>query len=503
MGLFVLFTSFVFALPFTEGFDGATFPPTGWTAGTVTRVNNTVTLPHSVPYCVEFDASVDYLITPLLVAPDTISFFHKKGTGNYRFYVQYQVEDATPGVNTSGPWTDFPLTDFIPPLASNAYPIWAANGWTNTNSPITIDIGAYSNIYIRWIPQAVPPPAKIFYLDSVTYTDVEPCVAPTIQASNITFPYIGFYDMTINWTRGNGDYCVAFLHEGPGTPSNPIDGTVYTPSTDWNMPGTQLGTSGYYCIYRGIGNSVTVTNLVEVTNYWVVVFEFNCDGVAAHFLYPGAEGNATTGDPNVPVELSSFSAILNQQYFVELHWTTQSETDVIGFNVYRWETNDNTQYQRVNAHTIPATNTALGSEYAFIDKEATPGTWYYWLEVKNLNGVSDFFGPISVTISDGTGSSTTPDLTSLSRIYPNPFNPGGSYLTGTYQLSKAENVLVAVYNIKGEKVRTISSGTKNAGSYPISWNGFNDRGNMCPTGVYYLILKTGDYITTRKIVMIK
>lgn len=498
LGLFVLFVSLSFAQLFTENFDGLYFPPTGWINNGTTRVNETVTLPHSYPYCVEFDASADELITPLLVNPDTLVYYHKKGTGNYRYYIQYAS-------SPTGPWTDFPLTSFVPPLASNEYPIWAANGWddASSRSPMTIDLNGYSNIYIRWIPQSTPPPAKIFYLDSVSIYMGDECVPPTIQATNITFPTISYYYMNIQWTRGNGDYCVAFLHEGPGVPADPIDGTVYDPSTDWTMPGTQLGTSGYYCIYRGTGNSVTVTNLLAVTNYWVVVFEFNCDGVAARYLYPGAEGNATTLDPTVPVELSSFTAVVDQQYFVELHWTTQSETDVIGYNVFRNEDNDMSFAYRVNPRTISAANTSTGADYEFIDQEATPGTWYYWLEVKNLNGVSDFFGPISVTISDGTGSTVVPVNTSLSTVFPNPFNPGGTYLTGTFQLNKAENVLVAVYNIKGEKVRTLTTGAKNAGTYPISWNGFNDNGKMCPTGVYYLVLKTGDSITTRKVVMIK
>ena len=500
IGLFVLFASLSFAQLYTENFDGLFFPPTGWTPIGVVRVNDTVTIPHSYPYCVEFDASADQLITPLMENPASIEYWHKKGTGNYRYYIQYQMEDGVPGPDPNGTWTDFLLTDFVPPLAANAYPIWAANAWTGGNSPITINLSNYNNIYLRWIPQSTPPPAKIFYLDSVSiYLEEDECEPPTIQATNVTFPYIGINSLGIQWTRGNGDYCVAFLHEGPGVPDDPIDGTVYDPSTDWTMPGTQLGTSGYYCIYRGTGNSVTVNNLLPLTSYYVVVFEFNCDGVEARYLYPGAQNLA----PTVPIELSSFTAWVDQQYFVELHWTTQSESDVDGYMVYRNHSNDFGNAYFVNPRLIPASNSSVETNYTFVDKEATPGTWYYWLEVKNLNGISDFFGPISVTITDATGSTVTPGHTSLSTIFPNPFNPGGTYLTGTYSLNKADNVLLAIYNIKGEKVRTIASGNKNAGSYPISWNGFNDNDKMCPTGVYYLVLKTGDSITTRKIVMIK
>jgi len=492
LGLLLILAAAVYALPFTEGFDGAVFPPTGWTANGVTRVNSTVTTPYTAPYCVEFDASADNLITPLLVSPQSMVFNHKKGTGNYRFYLQHST-------SVTGPWTDFLLTDFVPPLAANEWPIWAANTWTNNGSPVTVNLSNYSNIYIRWTPQATPPPAKIFYLDNAIYQEEEECVAPTIQASGITFPYAGLNSLTINWVRGNGAYCVAFLHEGAGVPTNPIDGTTYVASTDWLSKGTQLGTSGYYCIYNGIGTSVTVTNLLSLTNYYVAIYEYNCDGINSKYLVPPATNNT----PTTPVELSSFTAVLSQEYFVELHWTTQSETEAVGYEVYRNSLPNMTDAFKVNPYMIPATNTTMETDYNFTDMEATPGTWYYWLESKNLSGSSDFFGPISITILDGTGSATVPEATSLSKIFPNPFNPGGSYLSGNYELAKSENVLVAIYNIKGSKVRTLATGTKNAGAYPISWDGRDDNGKMCTTGVYYIILKTSDYITTKKIVMIK
>jgi hypothetical protein len=474
--LLFIFTTLVYA-QFTENFDGAVFPPADWVANGVTRVS---TAPQSAPYCIEFDATSDALITPLLVNPGIMSYYHKKGTGNYQFYLQYSSSQ-------SGPWTTVP-----------GYPIFAGNGWTQK----TEDLSAYSYIYLRWIPQTSPPGAKIFFVDTIGVTPGAP-VPPSEPPIEVTFPYVGVYQMNISWTRGDGEYCVAFLHQGPGMPLPPVDGTDYIPSTDWNLPGTQLGASGYYCIYNGTGNSVTVSNLLPVTNYWVVVYEYNGYGLTSIYLITGAEGNATTLDPTVPVTLSSFTAQLTHQRFVDIRWTTQSETDAMGFNIFRNHTATLSSSYLVNPYMIPATNTSVETNYNFLDEEATPGTWFYWLENKNINGVTDYYGPISITITDGTNSTVVPEVTSLIKLFPNPFNPEILSLSGRYELSKAENVNVAIYNLRGQKVKTLASGVRNAGAYPFTWDGRDDKGDACSTGIYYLMMTSSGYSTSRKFMLIR
>lgn len=141
----------------SEGFDGPEFPPPGWKAEGAVRVDATATAPYTPPYCAMFSNTNDGLISPLLADPGTMTFVHKKDNGNYRFYVQYAYDAE------NGPWYDFLLTDWEPDLTVNDYPIWAGQDWT----VCSIDMTAYSNIYVRWIPQEPPPAAKTFYLDGV------------------------------------------------------------------------------------------------------------------------------------------------------------------------------------------------------------------------------------------------------------------------------------------------------------------------------------------------
>jgi hypothetical protein len=100
--------------------------------------------------------------------------------------------------------------------------------------------------------------------------------APSVQASEINFTNLATNGFTINWTNGNGENRIVVMREGDqGTISNPTDNTTYTGNSDWTTKGTELETSGYYTVYNGSENLVTVNNLVPNTSYWVYVFEYN------------------------------------------------------------------------------------------------------------------------------------------------------------------------------------------------------------------------------------
>ena len=107
-------------------------------------------------------------------------------------------------------------------------------------------------------------------------------LTPTTQASNISFSGITITQTTISWTNGNGGSRAVFMKAvASGTPS-PVNATIYTASTVLGS-GTQIGTSGWYCVYNGSGNGVTVTGLLPITAYSVMVVEYN--GIASSETY--------------------------------------------------------------------------------------------------------------------------------------------------------------------------------------------------------------------------
>ena len=119
-------------------------------------------------------------------------------------------------------------------------------------------------------------------------------LAPTTQASNITFNSTSTTGTTVNWTNGDGSSRAVFIKAGSvaGTPA-PVDGTTYTANTAY-ATGTQIGTTGWYCIYNGAGTSVTINGLAIGTSYQVMVDEYNGTGTGSKFLTTGSSATVTT-----------------------------------------------------------------------------------------------------------------------------------------------------------------------------------------------------------------
>jgi|GEM_PF-3184328 len=131
--------------------------------------------------------------------------------------------------------------------------------------------------------------------DIVIYT-VPP--APSTQASGINFTSVTSVGMTVNWTNGDGNSRAVFVREASaGTIDNPVNNTNYTASSNWSSKGTQLGSSGYYCVYNGTGTSVSLSNLLPSTSYYVQVFEYNGGATAQGGSVP-PQYNVTTASNN-------------------------------------------------------------------------------------------------------------------------------------------------------------------------------------------------------------
>ncbi len=84
--------------------------------------------------------------------------------------------------------------------------------------------------------------------------------------------------------------------------------------------------------------------------------------------------------------------------------------------------------------------------------------------------------------------------------YPNPFNPE---TTIEYSLNKQSNVELTVYNIKGQKVKTLVSGTKDQGLQKVIWKGDDSSGHKVGSGVYFYVLKTPDSTISKKMLLLK
>ena len=88
-----------------------------------------------------------------------------------------------------------------------------------------------------------------------------------------------------------------------------------------------------------------------------------------------------------------------------------------------------------------------------------------------------------------------PEKYELSQNYPNPFNPETVI---SYSIPKTEEVSLVVYNLIGEEIARLIDESKHSGNYTVEWNASN-----VASGIYFYRLQAGDFIQTRKMVLLK
>ncbi len=133
--------------------------------------------------------------------------------------------------------------------------------------------------------------------NSVTMTVTGP---PSVQASSVSFSNITATTATISWTNGNGGARSVFIQAGASGSPSPVNNTTYTAGTVFGS-GTEIGSSGWYCVYTGTGTSVNITGLTSGTTYQAMSVEYN--GGVGNELY------LTTTVPGNPNNTSGINSI--------------------------------------------------------------------------------------------------------------------------------------------------------------------------------------------------
>lgn len=84
--------------------------------------------------------------------------------------------------------------------------------------------------------------------------------------------------------------------------------------------------------------------------------------------------------------------------------------------------------------------------------------------------------------------------------YPNPFNPTTEI---EYSVDRSAEVNIGIYNLIGQKIRTLFNGTIGTGIHHVSWNSLDDWGQSCPAGIYVCVMISGDRKDTKKILLVR
>ncbi len=145
--------------------------------------------------------------------------------------------------------------------------------------------------------------------------------------------------------------------------------------------------------------------------------------------------------------------------------------------------------------TLPADS--LG----FTDNEIAPNTEYSYYVIAlyaSPDGVSE---PSNIiTLVHNNDQNNIPAITELGYNYPNPFNPSTAI---NYSLKNAGPVALEIFNIKGQKVKTLLNKYQSSGNHQITWNGLNDQSQYVPSGIYFLKMNCGNFHAVRKMILLK
>ncbi len=101
---------------------------------------------------------------------------------------------------------------------------------------------------------------------------------PTSQATNIIFSNVQSTQFDFNWTDGNGTKRAVFIAQTNTGTAAPTDNTTYPANTTFATAGSQIGATGWYCVYNSNAvhpTAITVTGLSANTTYRVMVCEYN------------------------------------------------------------------------------------------------------------------------------------------------------------------------------------------------------------------------------------
>jgi len=191
------------------------------------------------------------------------------------------------------------------------------------------------------------------------------------------------------------------------------------------------------------------------------------------------------GTSPLPVELVSFTGKVKDQK-VYLKWSTATEVNNYGFDVQR---SNKTDKWDVLGFVEGHGNSNSPKEYSFTDAEVnSSGIYYYRLKQIDNDGTFEFSKTIEVNFN-------LPTSFELSQNYPNPFNPSTSI---SFNLPESGKVILKIYNIMGEEIKTLVEGYREAGIYTVNFNP-----KELASGMYLYRLSSNGFTEIKKMLFMK
>ena len=141
-----------------------------------------------------------------------------------------------------------------------------------------------------------------------------------------------------------------------------------------------------------------------------------------------------------------------------------------------------------NGYRVQSSTVNVTDVYSGFINESGSLSWLYRLEMDTT----------LVEIAEEPGSVI--EEVHLFQNYPNPFNAG---TTIRYQLQERSMVKLVVYNLLGQRVKSLVQGQQSAGKYSIHWDGTSDAGRPVASGIYIYRITVDNYVQSRKMMLLK
>lgn len=342
--------------------------------------------------------------------------------------------------------------------------------------------------------------------------------------TNTICNFWGYYEIKDGTgTTAAGDIVAAFVEDVvSGTPDGCIGAYQIEASN------VQSDTSGMYGMLPAYADDATTGGVKDgAADGDTVYFKYYSASSGTVFDVPGAGlanivGTFTGGssvqvdlkddpdDISLPVVLSSFTATSADQGVV-VSWCTETELNNSGFDIYRSDERTG-KFVKITQEIIKGAGiSAEPHDYNFLDEAVEPGhTYYYYLKSIDFSGDEQQTHVIRVTIDfDGVlnvdSMLGTPAKSMLLQNFPNPFNPE-TWIP--FQLTKTADVTIRIYNIKGEAIRVLDVGHKDAGYHvskgsAVYWDGRDNSGELSSSGIYFYAISAGDFHAVKKLIIMK
>ncbi|HEX3383867.1 MAG TPA: FG-GAP-like repeat-containing protein [Mucilaginibacter sp.] len=237
-----------------------------------------------------------------------------------------------------------------------------------------------------------------------------PVFPPNNPATNIVFSGTATNATTATWTNGSGTARGVFISAASTGGPSPVNNTSYAGNPLYRS-GAQIGSTGWYCLYNGTGNTVNISGLSSGATYRVMVVEYTGSPGAENYLTSAAAGNpanvTTLASGNQPPIITSFSPSSG---------LIGTSVTITGLNFASVAANDIVFFGATQAKVTAASATSL-------TVTVPAGATYQPITV--LNGVTALTGysdqPFVTTFTPNKGNITTAD-----------FMPPVQFTTGKY-----------------------------------------------------------------------